>query len=366
MRCLPWRLLLALGLMAGLAFLYSPARAADPASAKQVIVGVVPTPPFVTETPTGIYGGMAIDLWQDIAKSLGISYRYQPMPSFRALMDAVTTGKVDVVVSSITITKGRLDRMDFTQPWFDTGLRVMINKDRGQGFGGLVHELWITGHIRVYLWLAVAIVVATIILTLVDRHFDDEFHTNWWRGLADSFYHVMAIATSGRAAMHKPLFGGWGRVIAGFWMLCGVGVVAYVTSSITSVMTTASITNQISSVADLPGKTVGVVEGTVGEEYAVDAVLQARSFPTFQDAVDALLRHQIVAIIDDAATLEYFDNAHPELPLTEVGALFRPAKYGFATPRGSQLTRAISVAIVADQEDGSLGRLKARYFGVQP
>ena len=40
---------------------------------------------------------------------------------------------------------------------------------------------------------------------------------------------------------------------------------AYVTSSVTSVMTTLSLTNQINSVADLPGKSIGVFAGSVAE-----------------------------------------------------------------------------------------------------
>lgn len=79
----------------------------------------------------------------------------------------------------------------------------------------------------------------------------------------------------------------------------------------------------------------------------------------------ALLRRQIAAIVGDSSVLEYYDNSHPELPITEVGAIFQPATEGFAMP-GSRLGRAISVQIVADMEDGSLTKMTARYFGVEP
>jgi polar amino acid transport system substrate-binding protein len=330
-----------------------------------LIVGITSAPPFVSMDATG-YSGMAIDLWQDVADKLGLSYRYQLMPDFKSLLASVSAGKTDVIISDVTITTGRLRRMDFTQPWFDSGLRVMIDQSRHQGVLSLLRELWVSGHIRVYLWIVGLILLATVILTLLDRRFDEEFTREWRRGFAESLYHVMSIATSGKAASHKQMFGSFGRVFSAVWMVCGLGVVAYVTSSVTSVMTASTIANQINSVADLTGKTVGVISGTVGEAYCQDAALAIRTYPNLAQAVQAMLHHKVHAIVGDAGVLEYYDNSHPDLPITEVGAIFRPSKYGFATPTGSPLTQLLSVQIVADQESGFIAHLKARYFGIEP
>lgn len=331
----------------------------------QVTVGVVPLPPFVAEEG-GTYSGMAIDLWQEAAAKLGLNYRYVPYPTFQTLMAAVVAGKVDIATVDATITESRLQRMDMTQPWFDGGLRVMIDQDRHQSFGSVLRALWVSGHVRVYLWLLALILLGTFVLTVIDRRVDEEFPRSWGAGLAHSFYHVMSIATSGKASAHKPLFGSWGRVLAAVWMVLGTAVVAYVTSSVTSVMTATTLLNQINSVADLAGKTVGVVEGTTGETYSQDAGLTTLSYPGLHEAVTALVKHRINGVISDAALLEYYDNSHPELPITEVGALFHPAKYGFALPLGSPLTRPLSVQIVAEQESGFLNRLRLRYFGDEP
>jgi ABC-type amino acid transport substrate-binding protein len=242
----------------------------------------------------------------------------------------------------------------------------MINQDRRDNLWDILEELWVTGQIQIYLWMLAVILVATALLTLIDRIFDDEFPREWHKGFAESFYHVMSIATSGKSSTHKQMFGVYGRVLAGVWMVFGVGVVAYITSSVTSVMTVSRITHQINSVADLPGKEVGVVEGSVGESYALNSALSTQSYPTLHAAVQALLKDQVVALIDDAAVLEFYDHSHPELPITEVGAIFQPSKYGFAAPLGSGLVRPISVEIVADQEDDVIERLRAKYFGVQP
>jgi polar amino acid transport system substrate-binding protein len=219
-----------------------------------------------------------------------------------------------------------------------------------------------SGHLRIYAWIAVLIVVATIVLTLIDRRWHPEFPEKWREGFAESFYHVMSVATSGSTS-HRNLLGWGGRILGALWLACGVAVVAYVTSSITSVMTVSTITHQINNFGDLGGKRVGVLAGSIGETYCRAAMLDIVSYDTMEEMVDALLKGRVAALVRDAPVLEWYDNAHPELPITEVGPVFEPEKYGFALPSGSVLTRPISEAILKLKDNGTLDTLRAKYFG---
>jgi polar amino acid transport system substrate-binding protein len=345
----------------------SHARAQEPPSAATlpatVKVGVLVLPPFVERTQNG-YAGMAIDLWQDAASKIGVTYQYQAFPSLPELLDAVSARRIDVVVGNIAITEDRLLRMDFTQPWFDSGQRVMVDQSHGLSFAALFENLERSGHLEVYLWIAILIAIATIGLTIFDRYFDKEFHKEWHKGFIESFYHVISVTTSGKTS-HKRLFGVYGRIIAALWMICGVAVVAYITSSITSVMTTESLTSQVTGKASLPGKTVGVLNDSVGQAYCFDEALTCVSFDTPNQLATDLRDGTVDAVIGEAATLEYYAHTHPHPPVTVVGALFRREKIGFATPLGSPLTRPITLAIVADMQTGLIDRLRARYFGEQ-
>src|SRR5690606_14028959 len=144
----------------------------------------------------------------------------------------------------------RAQRVDFTQPWYDGGDRIMIRTEQGQGFANLIAGLSDAGFLKAYVWIAAVIVAATILLTLFDRRFDKSFPTRWRDGIAESFYAVMSVATSGKPPARKNLFGWVGRIWQGLWLVCGIAVLAYVTSTVTSVMTSLSLTNQINSVAD--------------------------------------------------------------------------------------------------------------------
>jgi len=336
-----------------------PAQQADTAS--YLKVGVYISPPFVIEQDNRLFG-MSIELWDTIAARLRLSCRYEKVPTFRELISETSAGNFDVAITNLTITQNRARRIDFTQPWYDAGLRIMIDKDREAGISDIISGLYDAGHLRAYAWLILIILIATLLLTLFDRKFDREFPRRWREGLAESFYHVMSVATSGKTS-RKNIFGWKGRVFSALWLVCGVGVIAYVTSSVTSVMTTLSLTNQIHSLADLSGKTVGVFTGSVAEEYANERGMQTLSYNSIDDAVHALRTGQIAAVIGDAPVLEYYGHTHPEAAVTVVGPLFKPDKYGFGLPLHSPLTKRITVELLGANERGLIAALRKKYFG---
>lgn len=363
-RARPWCLLLAFFALASVASAQDTLSTAQ-SPATTLRVGVYEHPPFVMARDGG-YTGMAIDLWNDLAATLHLRVEYVGFQTLRDLVNAVSVNQVDVAVTNLTITRDRAERIDFTHPWFDAGLRVMTRDTHGTGFWGLLNGLEQSGHLRAYGWIALVILAATILLTLFDRRFDENFPRRWRDGLAESFYTVMSVATSGKSPTRQNLFGWVGRFWQGLWLVCGIAVLAYVTSSVTSVMTTLSLAGQINSVADLPGRPVGAFTGSVSEDYARNNGLNLRSFANIDEAVDALVDQRVDAIIGDAPVLEYYAASHPDRAVSVVGAIFEPDKYGFALPLHHRLTRQLSVEIIGAHERGQLAEIRERYFGENP
>jgi len=330
---------------------------------RPLIAGVYISTPFVTKDGDR-YSGMAIELWEKSAKALGRTYEYRDYPSFEALITAVENGEVETAISNLTITKERAARLLFSQPWYDAGLRIMVANENSSGFWQVISGLENAGHLRAMLWLMAFIVLATIFLAFFYRRFDKSFPRKWHVGLAESFYEVMSVTTSGKIT--RPNVLGWlGRISGGLWMVCGVAVIAYVTSSVTSVMTALSLTHQINSIADLPGRTVGVLGGSVAEIYGRGLRLDVRSFAATQDAIDALDNGEVDAIVGDAPVLEYFVHSNPGSAFSVVGAIFHPDKYGFGFQHNNHLGHEVTLQILAQQETGELGVLRRKYFGNQ-
>src|SRR5690625_1378339 len=335
---------------------------AEAATLQPSTVGVYVHPPFVMKGDDDLTG-MAIDLWEEMAAHLNLDSSYVEFDNVGELIRATESGDIDVALTNMTVTKDRAQRIDFTHPWFDAGQRIMVSTEQGASAGSLFKGLSESGHLKAYAWLFFIIIVATVLMTLFDRRFDKDFPTRWPEGIAESFYSVMSVATSGRPPSRKNLFGWVGRIWQALWLVCGIAVLAYVTSSVTSVMTTLALTHKINSAADLSGHVVGVQPGSIAADYARKTGLNIRSFDRLEEATQALLKDKIDAILDDAPVLEYYAHTKPELPITVVGPIFRPDKYAFGLTHGSELTRPLSVELIGAHEGGLIEEIRTRYFG---
>ncbi len=332
-----------------------------PSNNAPIKVGVYVDEPFVTADGKA-YRGFCIDLWKEVAADLGRNSQYIAFASIPELLDAVSTGKADVGVGGTFVTEKRLQTVEFSQPFLNGGLQVMIHEKRGSSLLKLWNGLKESGHLEIFAIGLAAILIASIILTMAERRWNAEFHTDWANGLAESFYHVVSIAMTGKSS-HKGLPGPWGRVLAGIWIAFGVGVVAYITSTVTSIMTVNRLEGYIKGPQDLPGHRIAVIPGTVGAQYCADRRLLTSPFPTLTDATTALVNRQVDAIVHDAMTLQWYDNSHPELPITEVGSVFDKKPYAFALPIGTPLRHDINRSIVKQNESGFIETLRKQYFG---
>ena len=339
--------------------------ASEPASIfsnQELRVAVIYSPPFTMETSPGVYTGFSIELWEKLAAMMKLSYVIVPCASMPELMQKLESGQVDVAVTNMVVTSARLKMFDFTHPYFNGGLRIMVNEDRRFTFAKLFEALDNYGYIKIFLVFGAILLAITYVVTLFQRKLTRDFPQRWHEGLADSFYHVMSVAMNGKtnyAAGHGAL----GKVLAGIWLMCGVAVVAYITSSVTSIMTLNKLKNEIHGVQDLNGKLVGVMKGTAAEEFCQKHQIFVKAYTDPVVAVADLVSHKTQALIGEAASLQYYDKAHPELPITEVGSVFSDEKYAFGVPKNSDLRTELNIQLLMLQEGGFLHDLQVRYFG---
>lgn len=71
------------------------------------------------------YVGFDIDLWDAIAKDLGVAYKLQPM-DFNGIIPALQTKQVDVGLAGITIKDERKKVIDFSDGYYDSGFLLMV------------------------------------------------------------------------------------------------------------------------------------------------------------------------------------------------------------------------------------------------
>lgn len=71
------------------------------------------------------YTGFDIDLWDAIAKELKIKYKLQPM-DFNGIIPGLQTKNIDVALAGITIRDDRKKVIDFSDPYYESGLAILV------------------------------------------------------------------------------------------------------------------------------------------------------------------------------------------------------------------------------------------------
>ncbi|MCF8480881.1 MAG: glutamine ABC transporter substrate-binding protein GlnH [Rhodospirillum sp.] len=74
------------------------------------------------------YVGFDIDMWDAIAKDIGMDYELRPM-DFNGIIPALQTGQVDVALAGITIKPEREKVIDFSDGYYDSGFLLMVPAD---------------------------------------------------------------------------------------------------------------------------------------------------------------------------------------------------------------------------------------------
>ncbi|MGG3467625.1 transporter substrate-binding domain-containing protein [Neobacillus pocheonensis] len=91
-------------------------------------VGVDTTyPPFEFKEGND-YKGIDIELINAIAKNQGFKIELSPM-DFGGIIPAMQANQLDVAIAGMSITDERKKVVDFSTPYFDAGLTVVVNKD---------------------------------------------------------------------------------------------------------------------------------------------------------------------------------------------------------------------------------------------
>ena len=107
------------------------AAALGTAAAADLTVGAnIGNVPWEFQDDTGKTVGFEVDLANEVASRLGKSVAFENIP-FNGLFSAVQSGRIDIAVSSITITKKRLESVTFAQPYYDSDQSLTVTTASG-------------------------------------------------------------------------------------------------------------------------------------------------------------------------------------------------------------------------------------------
>ncbi|MEI6345123.1 MAG: transporter substrate-binding domain-containing protein [Verrucomicrobiota bacterium] len=115
-------------------------KAADNSETATLVVGMdLSYPPFESINTHGEPSGISVEIARALGEFLHRPVRIESIP-FTGLIPSLLTGKIDLIISSMTDTKEREKTISFSDPYLKIGLAVLAGKKSVLSGGGNLDE----------------------------------------------------------------------------------------------------------------------------------------------------------------------------------------------------------------------------------
>ncbi len=332
---------------------------AVPLPDRELVIGTKEAPPFAMKDQNGRWHGISIDLWQRVADRLHLRYRWVEETTVPALVDGTANGSFDAAIAAITVTAGRRRLVDFSQPFYTTGLGVAVPLTES-GWTSVSRALFSFGFFQaVAVLLAVALCVGFVIWLLERRKTE---HFGGMKGLGSGVWWSTVAMTQRAAAEHAPATL-LGRLVATAWMIASVMAVAVFTAGLTSVLTKRELQGDVHAVNDLHFVRVGVVAASAAEDNLSRQRIDHRGFASPQEGLRALQAGAIDAFVYDKPLLTWILLQDYSTTARMLDLDFDSQDYAVVLPIGSPLRDAIDVPLLEETESDWWRQALFRYLG---
>jgi ABC-type amino acid transport substrate-binding protein len=307
-------------------------------------VGVRIAPPFVTQQDER-YGGLLIELFEDIAAERGWTYDYQPV-GLKELLSGVEAGDFDLGLGAITVTAAREAVLDFSHPVTSSGLAVATRIESRAGWQAVLSALISPPFLRIAGGLFLLLFVLGTLVWLAERRRNPaQFGGRATDGIASGFWFAAVTMTTVGYGDKAPITL-IGRLLALFWMIAALVVVSTFTAAITSALTVGQLSNRIQSADDLNGKRLLSIADSTSAKWLAEHDLQAQLFAEVDQALAALARGEADAVIHDEPLLRWTISGSYQGKLATLPLILERQDYAIALPANSPLREALNRALL--------------------
>ncbi len=308
-------------------------------------IGIQLTPPFVTQNPNGTYDGLSIKSWNLVNESLDYTFEYKEYTTLTALLNAVESGEVDFSINPITVTDSRMQRMDFSQPYFISHTGVAKRKE--SQIINILKNLWSWEFISAILALLGVIFIFGFLVWIFERKKNaEEFGGGKGKGLIEGFWWSAVTMTTVGYGDKSPRTTG-GRIIGLIWMFMAIIIISSLTASIASSLTVKSINDEINGIADLNRFKVGTLNSSSAAELLDLYGINSEKLEAEEEGIELLKNNEIDLLVYDEPILRYeIEKMNVAKSIEVLEQTLKKDYYSYSFPKNSDLVDQIDPALV--------------------
>ncbi|XP_031255207.1 glutamate receptor 2.8-like [Pistacia vera] len=310
---------------------------------------------------TSQISGFSIEVFKEVIKVLEFPLPYEFVPfeknhqsagTYNELLHNLTNKKYDAVVGDITIVAARSTYVDFTLPYSESGVSmVVLVKDENKNFWiflkPLNWNLWLTS--------AIGFAVTGFVVWVLEHRTNTEFRGPIKHQLGKTLWFSFSTLVF---AHRERLKNNLSKFVLIIWIFVVLILTQSYTASLTSMLTVQRLRPSFDDVKEIRarGYLVGYPKDSFVKDFLINQLnlnesnLKGYEYP--KDYDEALSNQSVAAIFDEIPFIKLFlEKANYCSKYMMVGPTYRTGGLGFAFPQGSPLVSDISRAILNVTQD---------------
>ena len=276
-----------------------------PFNTPRMRVGVFELPPYAMRTGNNDWNGVAVTLFREVSQRLAMRYDWIVYPDMAAALNDLTQDKVDFVAVGLDPTPEREAQFDFSHAFEQSGTSVAVRQDHTPSALGMWRQIVNSNLPKMLGWVVGCMVLVALLMTLLERRrSNSHFGGSLLRSFGESLWWSVTTMSTVGYGDRVPVTGR-GKILGGAWMLIAFALMSILAGVIASELTVSRFRPEINDVSRLPRLRVGAVSDSAGAMDAAAQGIHAKLFRTLSDALVALERREIDAVVGDTAALRF-------------------------------------------------------------
>ncbi|XP_073670292.1 glutamate receptor ionotropic, NMDA 2B-like isoform X3 [Paramisgurnus dabryanus] len=339
--------------------------------------------------------GFCIDILKKIAKSVKFTYDLYLVTNgkhgkkingtWNGMVGEVVLKNAHMAVGSLTINEERSEVIDFSVPFIETGISVMVSRSNGTVSPSAFLEPFSAD---VWVMMFVMLLIVSAVAVFIFEYFSP---VGYNRCLADgrepggpsftigkAIWLLWGLVFNNSVPVQNPK-GTTSKIMVSVWAFFAVIFLASYTANLAAFMIQEEYVDQVTGLSDkkfqhpndyTPPFRFGTVPNGSTERNIRNNYKEMHAYMTsfhqknVNDALQSLKTGKLDAFIYDAAVLNYMAGRDEGCKLVTIGSgyIFATTGYGIAIQKDSGWKRAVDLAILQLFGDGEMEELEALWL----
>ena len=280
----------------------------DIIATKLLNVAVYNAPPFGFQNPDSTFGGLMVELWEDISRDLGCRNIYH-LTDMDQLLSGLQKKEYDIGLGAISITPKRESLVDFSQAVNPSGTGIATAASSNQNAFKNYWKPILISLIRLIGSLILVLIMSGTIVWLVERKYNvNNPSERNIQGLGDGLWWSAVTMTTvgyGDKVPNSQI----GKVLGIIWIFTSIILLSLFTANASAILTTKRLQSHIQSEEHLRQVRVGAAQKSSGEEFLIREHIDYTPYEDIELAIDAMLKGEIDAVVSNVPVLKYLNRS---------------------------------------------------------